>query len=177
MPLTFYPSVVEQVSDAPDQEIGWSSFFAANTKFLLNSRWKTLQPLSHLSNPATGDLRNKTWSLVCTGFNIPELSSVVGLELNVSGQRNGRIVDEIIQLTYQGQKIGNNNFVYITDPDGNLPITNQTIYCGPTNFWGTTLTPTQLTDPTFGVVLKFQSHPYYPHLCGMIVDTVSLNIY
>jgi hypothetical protein len=177
MAQTFYPSSVDQFSNAPDQEIGWSSFFAPNTRFLLNSRWRTLEPLTHLSNPATGDLRNRTWSLICTGFNIPELTSVSGLELRVAGQRNGRIVDEVIQLTYQGQSTGINNFVYITDPDGNLPIKNETVYGGPTDLWGTNLTPIQLTDPTFGVILKFQSHPYFPHRCGMFLDSVSLTVY
>jgi len=177
MTQIFYPSLIAQSSSAPEQEIGWTSTPTSSLNYLLNSRWKTVDVLSHLSNPATGDIRNKTWALTCTGFNIPLLNEINGIQLTVVGQRNGRIVDEIIQLTYQGQAIGNNNFYYITDSEGHLLLTNETTYGGTTDMWGTTLTPEQLTDPTFGVILKFQSHPYYPHRCGMFLDSVSLTVY
>lgn len=177
MSQTFYPTAVTQTSNNPDQEIGWISQYNTNPGYLLNSRWKTVADLSHLSNPACGDLRSRTWELICTGFNIPLVDSIDGIQVAVTGQRHGRVVDEVIQLTYQGNPIGHNNFVYITDSEGHLPITNETEYGGPTDLWGTILTPEIITDSTFGLILKFQSHPYYPHRCGMFLDSVSLTVF
>lgn len=178
MSISFRPSNVEQVSEAPDQEIGWHQSPTTNLGYLLDSRWTTVSSLSHLANPACGDLRNKTWALKCTGFQMTALPDVItGLQLDINGQRNGRIVDEIIQLTYLGNPIGSNNFEYVTDSEGHLKITNETQYGGSTDLWGTELTPTMLQDPSFGVILKFQSHPYYPHRCGITVDSVWLTVY
>ena len=144
----------------------------------MNARWGTVRPLLHRSNSATGGLRDKTWAITCTNFNMNDLPEVItGLQLDLSGQRNGRIIDETIQLTYQGQPIGNNNFLYVLDSEGHFYLNNQTSYGGPTDLWGVELTPTILQDPSFGIILKFQSHPYYPHSCGMFLDTVSFTVY
>jgi hypothetical protein len=175
---TFYPTTVTTSSEFPDQEIAWRTTPTTNLGYLLNSRWSTMSDLMHISNPATGDIRNKTWFLTCTNFQISGISEPInGIQLEIKGQRNGRIVDEVIQLTYQGQPLGNNNFVYLTDSEGHLKITNDTVYGGPTDLWGTTFTADMLQDPSFGVNLKFQSHPYYPHKCGMFLDSVLLTVY
>lgn len=176
MPKTFYPSSVQQVSDYPDQEIGWVPQNTTHLNYLLNARWKTVRDLAHLSNPATGDLRNKTYALYCTGFNIPPIE-INGIELTVSAQRNGRIVDDTIQLTYQNDPIGVNNFTYDTDSEGHLLLLNQTTYGSPTDLWGATVNSEIVQDPSFGVILKFQSHPFYPHRCGMFLDSVAITIY
>ena len=178
MPISFRPNSVVQSSEIPEYEIGWKSVPTAYDGFLMNSRWSTLRDLKHISNPATGDLRNKTWSLTCTDCRMIQLPNIItGLELNLNAQRNGRIVDEVIQLTYQGVPYGNNNFVYKTDSEGHLTILTETTYGSPTDLWGEPLTPAILQDPSFGIILKFQSHPYYPHSCGMTVDSVSLTVY
>ena len=178
MSISFRPTAVEQVSEAPDQEILWKASSTSNSGFLLDSRWRTVNPLVHIANPATGDLRNQTYSLICTDFQMTGLPETIsGIELTLQAQRNGRIVDKVIQLTYQGQSIGSNNFVYLTNSDGHLRITNNTIYGSPTDLWETELTPSMLQDPTFGVILQFQSHPYYPHNCGIAVDSVLLTVY
>lgn len=178
MPISFRPNSVEQVSEIPEHEIAWQSSSSSNPEYLLESRWRTVRNLTHISNPATGDLRNKTHALVCTNFQMTNLPSTIsGLELTVNAQRNGRIVDEVIQLTYQGQAISKNNFVYLTDSEGHLTLNNQTTYGSATDQWEVELTPEMLQDPTFGVILKFQSHPYYPHSSGMLVESVLLTVY
>lgn len=178
MPQSFRPHSVEQVSEAPEYEISWQSSSSTNPDYLLESRWRTVKDLTHIANPATGDLRNKTHALVCTDFQMSNLPSTIsGIELTVNAQRNGRIVDEIIQLTFQGYGAGKNNFVYLTDSEGHLKIVNQTIYGNTTDLWDVEITPEMLQDPTFGVILKFQSHPYYPHRCGMLVESVLLTVY
>jgi hypothetical protein len=178
MSQIFYPNAVETSSEFPDQEINWRKTPNTNSGYLLDGRWGTVKDLSHIANPATGDIRNKTWFLICTDFQIADLpEQISGIQLELRAQRNGRIVDEISQLTYQGNPLGNNNFVYLTDSEGHLKITNETIYGSPTDLWGADITPAMLVDPSFGVILKFQSHPYYPHKCGMFLDAVSLTVY
>lgn len=178
MSTTYYPHNVELYSEAPEVEISWNSTPSRDVNSLLEQKWSTVKSLKHIANPATGNIRERTYSLICTDFQIENLPDVIsGLELKIVAQRNGRIADEIIQLTYQGQEIGKNNFDYITDSEGHLKITNETLYGGPTDLWEADITPEMLADPSFGVVLKFQSHPYYPHNVGMIVDSVSLTVY
>ena len=178
MPISFRPHSVEQVSEMPEQQIPWQAYPTSNAGFLLDSRWRTVKSLVHISNPATGDLRNQTYMLVCTDFQMTDLpETITGITLTLQAQRNGRIVDEAIQLTYQGSAIGSNNFVYLTDSEGHLRITDNTTYGSPTDLWETELTPEMLQDPSFGVILQFQSHPYYPHNCGIAVDSVLLTVY
>lgn len=177
MSTLYFPHSIEQVSESPEYEIPWKSAPALNSPYLIKTRWRTVKELAHISNPATGDLRNNTYSLICTNFQITDLPPIIsGIELTINAQRNGRIVDEIIQLTYQGQPIGKNNFVYLTDSDGHLRLVNETKYGGPADLWDTVLTPEMLQDPTFGVILKFQSHPYYPHSSGMLVESVQITV-
>ena len=178
MSHTYIPTSVNLTSSDPTNEIPWTSIPTSSVGFLVNSRWSTLYPLRHRSNPACGDLRDRTWDIVCTNFNMTVLpSEISGLQLDILGQRNGRIVDDMIQLTYQGLPIGNNNFQYVLDADGHFYLDNQTTYGGTTDLWGIELTPELLQDPSFGVILKFQSHPYYPHSCGMFLDSVSITVY
>lgn len=175
---TYRPSRVIQFSEAEDQETSWiSDKFAPNNLPPVDFKIRTSRDLKHIANPACGDLRDQTWTLKYTGFNIPEGTVAIGIQLDIIAQRNGRIVDEIIQLTYQDSSIGENNFVYITDEEGHLLIKNESTYGGLGNFWGTEISPELLSDPSFGVILKFQSHPYYPHSSGMIIESVSLTIY
>jgi hypothetical protein len=176
--MPYIPNTVNLSSEDPDNEITWITTPTTSLGFLMNARWGTIRPLLHRSNPATGDLRDKTWTITCTNFNMTTLPDVItGLQLDLSGQRNGRIIDETIQLTYQDQAIGDNNFLYVLDSEGHFYLNNQTTYGGPTDTWGVALTPEMLQDPSFGIILKFQSHPYYPHSCGMFLDTVLFTVY
>jgi len=178
MSFIYTPTIVDQTSEFPNEEIGWKSAYQSNLGYLVNARWSTLKPLHHYSNPACGDLRTRTWTLICTGFNISQLPDVIsGIELNLKTQRNGRVVDEQIQLTYNGTAIGSNNFNYITDSEGHLRLLNDTTYGSSTDLWAAEITAEMLQDPSFGVILKFQGHPYYPHLSSMSVDSVSLTVY
>lgn len=178
MTYIFYPHHVELESEDPEREISWNSTPSRDVNSLLEQKWSTVRSLKHIANPASGNIRERTYSLICTDFQMDFLpDNITGLELKINAQRNGRIADEIIQLTYQGQAIGINNFVYLTDSEGHLKITNETFYGGPNDLWGAELTTEMLQDPTFGVILKFQSHPYYPHSVGMILDSVSLTVY
>jgi len=177
MPYTYFPSQVVGLQPV-EGEIGWNSVPSANDESIGNRRYITISELSHLSNPAVGDQRTRTQALACIGFQVTQLPPVIsGIEVNIKAQRGGRVVDEQIQLTYQGQAIGINNFKYQTDYYGNLEILNNTTYGGTTDLWGATLTPEMLQDPSFGVIVKFQAHPYTPHRTGIYLDSVSLTVY
>jgi hypothetical protein len=178
MTYKYIPTKVDLYSEDPENEISWSAFTASESDFLLQKRWRTVKPLVHRANSATGAIRNSTYSLICTDFNMSELpDEITGLELNLQAQRNGRISDYQIQLTYQNNPIGENNFKYITNSEGHFLLLNETTYGGPEDLWGTELTKEILQDPSFGVILKFQSHPYYPHSSGMLVESVSITVY
>ena len=169
MSNTYFPNTVNGLQPA-EEEITWNTF--------AGGRFRTAKELRHISNPACGDLRNRTQSLVFLNFSMTSLPDTIsGIEVRVEAQRNGRIADDQIQLFYQGDVIGVNNFYYETDIDGHLPIYNDSTYGGPTDLWGATITPAMLRDPDFGVLLKFQSHPYYPHSSGMQINLVSLTVY
>jgi hypothetical protein len=175
MSNTYYPSVVVQLGEEPN--IAWVTAVPSDGIFLLQRRWQTARPLRHIANPASGPIRDSTFALICTGFNIPLLDEINGIEVRVTGQRNGRVADETIQLTYENSAIGRNNFNYETDEEGRLPLFNKTVYGSSTDMWGTEVTPQMLQDSSFGVILKFQSHPYYPHSSDMQIESVSLTVY
>ena len=176
MTYSYRPTSVEIISN--ENEISWKTTPSRNVNFLLESRWSTVRSLKHIANSASGNIRERTQALICTNFQIDKLPDIItGLEVKITAQRNGRIADEIIQLTYQGNPIGANNFIYLADSEGHIKITNETIYGNPTDLWGTELTPDILTDPSFGIILKFQSHPYFPHNVGISLDEVLLTVY
>lgn len=177
MSAIFSPSTIEK-APLGENELEWNSTFSTTYGKILGSRLSTSGQLFHLSNPACGDLRNSTQALYFLDFQINDIPLVIsGIEVNVKSQRNGRAADEQVQLIYQGSAIGKNNFMYFTDEDGNLPISNDTTYGGPTDLWGAELTSTILQDTSFGVILKFQAHPYFPHRSGMMLDSVLLTVY
>ena len=160
-----------------ENEIGWRGVSSVELGDIMGRRWQTEGLLFHRSNPACGDLVNKTQALLFK-FNITNAPDIIsGLELRIVAQRNGRATDEQIQLSYQDQAIGANNFNYITDEEGRISLHNDTTYGGPTDTWGTTLTPQIVQDPSFGVLLKFQGHPYYPHNSNMYLDRVLLTVF
>jgi len=169
MPLIYSPTQVEGLQFG-ETELGWLGS--------LDTLFRTDGQLTHLSNPASGDLVTRTQALSFTQFQMITLPEVIsGLELTVRTRRNGRAVDEQIQLVFQGQPVGKNNFNYDPDEDGNLKVIDNAVYGSPTDTWGVELTQEMLQDPSFGVILKFQAHPYFPHRSNMILERVSLTVY
>jgi len=172
----YQPTIIRQVGQEPN--IAWTATdYTSDGLSIIDSKLRTIIDLKHIANPASGPIRDSTYSLVCTGFNIPALVTINGVELRVIAQRNGRIADEVIQLTHENSAIGINNFSYETDEEGRLPLSNNTVYGSPTDTWGVDITPDMLKDPSFGVILKFASHPYYPHSSGLLISAITLTIY
>jgi hypothetical protein len=131
---------------------------------------ETTKSLLHIPRAPINDLTMKTWFLKFTGFtfnNIPNTISGVIAELGMS--RGGRITDDTIQLTYNNVLIGENY--------ANLGLDIVKQYGSSTDLWEANLTNTIINDPTFGIVLRFRSHPSWPHNSTPMVDYIRLIVY
>jgi len=169
--MPFYSSNIIQYGEVP-QHIPWnddgSGFY--NARFPDGKFVDTVLPLLHIANSLVNDIKNKTYYISFSGFNINNIPTTIsGIEVELSMNRSGRITDETIQLTYNNQLIGENK------ADGDLGIDK--IYGGSNDLWGTNLTPAIVADPTFGVTLRFQSHPSWPHKSIPLIEYVSISVY
>ena len=168
-PWTF-PTLIEQYAE-DESHIGWSDVddFAA-LKSEINSGVPAVAPLLHIARSPKYDIKMKTWYLRCTGFdfiNLPE--TISGITLRLSMHRGGRVTDETISLCYQNHDIGKN----LAD----LPLNPTTIYGSSTDTWEIeNLNLSMIQDSSFGVLLRFQSHPNWPHRTAPIVNGVELQI-
>ena len=112
----------------------------------------------------------KTWYLRITGFdfvNLPETLS--GIAVRVTGNRRGRITDDTVQLCFQNESIGENR--------ANLDLNPKKIYGNDSDLWNTQLTIAEIQDPSFGVLIRLQSHKHYPHKDSAFLDSVEVQIY
>lgn len=151
--------------------VSWNeidNFYAIKNKDGKNI--KTSRDLLHIARDPKQDIKEKTYFLKITGFNFVNLpSSLSGIELKLSMNRYGRITDDTIQLVLNDILIGVNQSTLSLDPIKT--------YGGTSNMWNTNLTISDLLDPTFGVVLRFKSHPQWPHKNSALIDSVELRIH
>jgi hypothetical protein len=131
---------------------------------------KTHRDLLHIARSPKIDDTDRTWYLSLTDFRFVGLPDVVtGIALRVAANRRGRITDETLQLCLAGEPIGKNR--------ADMDLSPIKIYGGEGDLWNTELTVSDLRDPGFGVLLRFQSHPHWPHKDSAILDRVELQIY
>lgn len=94
------------------------------------------------------------------GFNIPSGATITGIQVVVNrcAIRVNSVSDVTVKLVKAGAAVGNNKAAsgfwpygpsvnYLIASTGGTPIT----YGSPTDLWGTTWTPAQINDPTFGL--------------------------
>jgi hypothetical protein len=158
-------------SGAEDHHASWLEIdnFSA-LKSLDGRSIRTSRDLLHLAREPRHDILEKTYFLKATGFNFTNLPDVLsGIELKLTMNRFGRITDETVQLC-----IGNN---LIGDNQANLDLSPIKLFGSDTNSWNTELTIADLQDSTFGIVLRFQSHPRWPHKCSAMIDTVEIRVH
>lgn len=173
------PTTIRQYAET-ETNISWRS---DNFLDLISSNGsggvETVSPLYHIARSPKTDLIFKTWYLELTGFNFTNLPETIsGISVIINMNRGGRIVDETIQLTYQGELIGNNRPAGTTDPRTGAsllaPITN---YGGANDTWGiVNLTLDVITDPSFGITVRYQSHPHWPHKTSPTLRSIQLQI-
>jgi hypothetical protein len=135
---------------------------------------KTVTPMSHIANSFGGDRRQKTNFLYFTNFKFKNIPiEVTGLEAKILMNRGGRITDDTVQLRYKDQWIGKNYAI------SSLGMINW--YGGWTDTWGVDLKAlgdidvnALINDPSFGIGIRYQSHPQYPHFVSPMIEYVSL---
>jgi hypothetical protein len=131
---------------------------------------KTSRDLFHIARDPKKDITEKTYFLKLTGYNFINLpDQISGIEVKLSMNRFGRIMDDTIQLTLAGSLIGENKTDMSLDPIK--------VYGGATEMWQTNVSKAYISDPTFGVVLRFKSHPRWPHRSSALIDAVELRIH
>jgi len=167
------PTSVTQYAEsgAEDIHVSWDTnndFYSI--KNLDGKFVKTSRDLLHIAKQPRHDLVEKTYFLKATGFDFNQLPDVLsGIELRLSTNRNGRISDDTIQLCLDADIIGDNQATLSVDPTK--------IYGSETNLWGCNLNLQNIQNNNFGVVVRFQSHPNWPHKCSVLIDAIELRIH
>lgn len=157
--------------DAENIHIPWEEIDNfSSLKNLDGKNIKTSKDLLHIARDPRSNIKEKTYFLKITNFNFKNLpNSISGIELRINMNRFGRITDDTIQLCFNNELIGNNR----ADRD----LSPIKIYGNETDMWETTLNLENVIDSSFGVILRFQSHPNWPHKCSALIDTVELRIH
>lgn len=165
----FYPNSVSQHAEV-EQHVAWTD---DNTNFstiknLDGMFLTTVKDLLHISNFTVNNIKMKTYYLYLKDFRIVNLNPVSGIEVEVKVNRGGRITDDTIQLMYADQFIGDNK------ADFKLDI--QKMYGSSSDIWSITDTSI-LTNSEFGIGIRFQSHPSWPHKESPKLDYVRLRVW
>lgn len=169
---TLPTSVIQYAeTDAENYHVSWLD---VNNFYSLKSRdgkfIKTSRDLLHIAKQPSHDFVEKTYYLKVTGFNFNTLPEIIsGVEMKLSMNRYGRITDETIQLCLDAGILGDNQATL------NLDLTK--IYGSDTDTWGATLSRANIQNSTFGVIVRFQSHPNWPHKCSALVDAIELRVH
>jgi hypothetical protein len=168
------PTIISQYAEAggEDHHISWidrdgfSDLRSKNGQFVCTNGL-----LEHIARSPKPDLVNKTYYIKMSGYNFQNLPEVIsGIELRLSAKRSGRITDDTVQLHYDDQQIGDNQ--------ASLNLNPVKLYGGENILWGlTSVDATIIQDQSFGVLLRFKSHPSWPHKSPVELDSVELRIH
>jgi len=167
-----FPSIFTQYAEpgAEEAHVSWND--NNNFEELKNKDGRQLQlnkVLYHIARSPKPDIKNKTYYLKLTGFNFSNLpESISGIELRITAQRYGRVVDDTIQLILNDEEVGTNH--------ASLPIHVTKVYGGQADLWNTELNFTDVSNNSFGVLLRFKAHPSWPHSSPMFIDSVEMRI-
>lgn len=131
----------------------------------------TLGDLIHIARSPKPSITNKTYYLKMTHFNFTGLPDVItGIELKISSKRQGRITDDTVSLTYNDELFGDNQ--------ANLNVDPVKYYGGETFLWGLGSIPAStIQNSSFGVIVRFKSHPQWPHRDPIDLLSVQLRIH
>lgn len=167
------PNTVSQYVEegAETAHISWEEIDNFSSLKTLNGKFiKTTSDLVHIARDPKKDIIQKTYFLKVTNFSFTNLpTTLTGIEVRLSMNRFGRITDDTIQLTVRNQLSGENQ--------ANLDLAPKKIYGGENILWDSNLSIADITDPSFGIVLRFQSHPRWPHKSSPLIDAVELRIH
>lgn len=167
------PTTVVQYAEsgAEDIHVPWLDIDNFNNIKTLNGKYiKTSRDLVHIARDPKHDIVEKTYYLRLTGFSFESLPATIsGIQFKINMNRFGRISDDTIQLCLNGNGIGDN----LADT-GLSPIKT---YGDSSSLWNSNLTISDIQDPDFGILLRFKSHPNWPHKSSCLIDSAELRIY
>lgn len=142
----------------------------SSLKFNDGRHVKTIRDLIHIARDPKHDILEKTYFLKLVDFNFTDIPNTLsGIQAKIKMNRGGRITDDVIQLTLNDNIIGENQ--------ASLDLHPIKIYGNETSLWGTGITLSDVMTSTFGLVIRFKSHPKFPHRTSPLIDTVELRIY
>ena len=105
-----------------------------------------------------------------TNFNFENLPETVsGIAFRLTVNRSGRVFDDTVQLTYNGELIGENKCSRTVDPIQ--------LYGDSTDLWTVENINDIIQDPSFGITIRMKSHPDWPHKTTPILKGLELQIY
>jgi hypothetical protein len=162
------PTIFNQYAESTEFDIEWNTDF--NTINSMYSGLALSKPLLHIARQPKNDIKMKSWYLQLTGFNFENIpDTIAGIQLKLSVDRHGRVFDDTVQLCYQNELIGANKCTRTVDP--------VQFYGGITDTWEIDNLSAIVQDPSFGIVLRFKSHPDWPHKTTPTIRFVELQIY
>jgi len=167
------PSTVVQYSetDAEEVHVPWLEIENFQSIKTLNGKnIRTARDILHIARDPKSNIKEKTYFLKITNFKFKNLPNIIsGIELKITMNRFGRITDETVQLCLNDELIGKNQ----ADRD----LSPIKLYGNENDMWETNLSIENITNSSFGVILRFQSHPSWPHKCSALIDAVELRIH
>lgn len=167
------PTIVSQYAEegAENIHIQWNSSEFNALKNLDQQCLGLDGVLEHIARSPKPDFKNKSYFLRITGFNFINLpENVNGIEVRLSARRSGRIVDDTIQLCLDNNLIGDNQATAYISP--------LKIYGSENSLWGLeNISKSDLQQSSFGVIVRFQSHPNWPHKDAAFIDAVEIRIH
>lgn len=164
------PRTVTQYAEIPEH-VAWDNTDNMGAIKSFDSRsLKTVTDLLYISNPTVNNIRNKTWYIVATDFGFTEsINQITGIQVQLQSNRAGRITDETLQLYWNGSAISENL--------ASLELDMIKLYGTSPADWGLeSFDREQITSPEFGVLLRFQSHPFWPHRSTMYINSVAVRL-
>lgn len=136
-----------------------------------NRAVETVKDLLHIARAPKQDIQLKTYYIKASGFNFENLPSTIsGIELRLTTSRHSRITDDTVQLWSNDKLIGDNQATAAINP--------VKLYGGPTELWDIKrFKPELITSADFGVVIRLQAHPHWPHRDPAAISAIELRIY
>jgi hypothetical protein len=167
-----YPNTIAQYVEtgAEDNHISWNNISLGD--IISNDKLSvvTNKNLYHIARSPKHDLVTKTFFLKITNFKFQNLPvAISGIEMRLTANRRGRIMDDTVQLLLNDEPIGDNK--------ASLEILQTKIYGSPTDLWNANLTISDLNKNNFGLLLRFKSHIKWPHSDPIFVNCVELRIH
>lgn len=160
-----HPNTIQQVSTV-DGDLSWTDDYSFSSAENFNITTGELYRIAMRDKQVKVNYAKQLW---CTNFNFSNIGTVVGIELELKTQRLARIQDYVIQLTYDGELVGDNLY--------NDRAENYQIYGSSTNLWGRTWTAEEIESASFGIVIQLGPHKSIPHSEIGYIDSVALKVH